>query len=187
MCHLIVIFIQDVCMLILLMCDGFIKLKWFHALGFFSVKLFGVLSNRGNSVWNERSCLLVYHIYPNNISPLLLVHPTNSHRKNVTTWYSKSQAHKHYFVFGAVFCRRDTADFLKRSAVRNDCKSSLSDEKCLSEVNWGSFTFIYTCSRRRNSMFCIPEISCCIQLAAEEAEAGPDSLWAKQILAWEVS
>lgn len=36
MCHLIVIFIQDdVCMLILLMCDGFIKLKWFHTLGVF--------------------------------------------------------------------------------------------------------------------------------------------------------
>lgn len=48
---------------------------------------------------------------------------------------SKSQAHKYYFLFGAVFCGRDTAAFLKRSAVLNDYKSSLSDEKCLSKVN----------------------------------------------------
>lgn len=40
MCHLVVIFLSDdVCMLILLMYDGFIKLKWFHTLGFFPVKL----------------------------------------------------------------------------------------------------------------------------------------------------
>lgn len=36
-------------------------------------------------------------------------------------------------------------------------------------------------------MFFTPELSCCLQLAAEEAEAGPDSLWVKQILAWEAS
>lgn len=35
-----VIFIQDdVCMLILLMCDGFIKLKWFRSVGFFSSEI----------------------------------------------------------------------------------------------------------------------------------------------------
>lgn len=45
----------------------------------------------------------------------------------------------------------------------------------------------FLCSRRRNSMFCTPELPCCLRLAAEEAEAGPDSLWVKQILVWEAS
>lgn len=166
-------------MLILLMCDGFIKLKWFHTLGvFLQWNYFAVLSNRRSFVWNERFCLLVFHIYPNNISSLLLLHPTNSHRKSVTTWCEQIPSSQIWFcVWSSVLWKR-CCWLLKRWAVLNGCKSSVSAEKCLSKVSWGSFTFICTCSRR-HSMFCIPGLYHCFQSAAGEAGAGPDSPWVK--------